>query len=58
MNIINNKVEGKFGLGNKRTMKDYKYLSGVDLINKKVLDKEKAFTGNFVSSLSWNKEPF
>ena len=57
-NIINNKVEGKFGLGNKRTMKDYKYLSGVDLINKKVLDKEKAFTGNFVSSLSWNKEPF
>ena len=56
--IINNKIEGIFGLGNKRTMKDYEYLSGVDLINKKVIEKDKAFTGNFVSSLPWDKELF
>ena len=57
-NIINNKIEGIFGLGNKRTMKDYEYLSGVDLVNKKVIEKDKAFTGNFVSSLPWDKELF
>jgi len=57
-NLINNKVDGIFGLGNKRTLKDYEYISGVDLINKKVIDKEKAFTGNFISSLPWDSSIF
>jgi len=57
-NLINNKIDGVFGLGNKRTLKDYEYISGVDLINKKVLDKEKAFTGNFISSLPWDRPIF
>lgn len=56
--VINNRVEGVFGLGNKRTLQDYKFLSGVDLISKEISEKEKAFTGKFVSSLSWNKPPF
>jgi hypothetical protein len=33
-------------------------MSGVDLLNKKVLDKEKAFTGKFVSSLPWDSDPY
>lgn len=56
--LINNKINGVFGLGDKRTIKDYEYLSGVDLINKEVKDKEKAFTGKFVSSLPWDKTIF
>ena len=52
--LINNKIDGVFGLGNKRTLKDYEYISGVDLINKIVKDKEKAFTGKFISSLAWD----
>ena len=57
-NIINNKVEGIFGLGDKRILKDYEFLSGVDLLNKKILDKEKAFTGKFISSLPWDSDPY
>ena len=52
--LINNKIDGVFGLGNKRTLKDYEYISGIDLINKIVKDKEKAFTGKFISSLAWD----
>jgi hypothetical protein len=39
-------------------MQDYKFLSGVDLINKEIIEKEKAFTGKFISSLPWDKTPF
>jgi len=56
--IINNKIEGIFGLGNIRTMQDYEFLSGVDLINKEIIEKEKAFTGKFISSLPWDETPF
>tara|TARA_B100000965_G_scaffold39862_1_gene29358 strand:- start:217 stop:1203 length:987 start_codon:yes stop_codon:yes gene_type:complete len=56
--LINNKIDGIFGLGDKRTLKDYEYISGVDLVNKKVIDKEKAFTGNFISSLPWDRAIF
>ena len=52
--LINNRIDGIFGLGDKRTLKDYEYISGVDLINKVVKDKEKAFTGKFISSLAWD----
>ena len=56
--IINDRVEGIFGLGDKRVLKDYEFLSGVDLVNKKILDKGKAFTGKFISSLPWDKDPY
>ena len=42
----------------KRVLKDYEFLSGVDLVNKKILDKGKAFTGKFISSLPWDKDPY
>ena len=58
IDLINNQIDGKYGLGNKRTLKDFEYLAGVDLIERKVIDKEKAFSSNFLSSLAWNKEIF
>ena len=39
-------------------MKDYEYISGVDLVNKVVSNNAKAFTATFVSSLSWQKSPY
>ena len=39
-------------------MKDYEYISGVDLVNKLVTNNAKAFTAKFVSSLSWEKSPY
>ena len=32
--LINNKLNGSFGLGIDKDLKDYEYISGVDLINK------------------------
>ena len=57
-NIINNRVEGVFGLGKKRILKDFEFLSGVDLINKKIIDGNKAFSAKFISSLPWDKNPY
>ena len=51
-------MKGVFGLGKERTMKDYEYISGVDLVNKVVTNNSKAFTATFVSSLSWQKSPY
>ena len=56
--IIHGNVKGVFGLGKERTMKDYEYISGVDLVNKVVTNNSKAFTAKFVSSLSWEKSPY
>ena len=56
--IIHGNVKGVYGLGKERTMKDYEYISGVDLVNKVVTNNEKAFTATFVSSLSWQKSPY
>ncbi len=56
--IIHGNVKGVFGLGKERTMKDYEYISGVDLVNKVVTSNVKAFTATFVSSLSWEKSPY
>tara|TARA_Y100000992_G_scaffold292360_1_gene249793 strand:+ start:1007 stop:2002 length:996 start_codon:yes stop_codon:yes gene_type:complete len=55
--IINNKINGDYGLGKIRNLKDFEHLSGVDLINKVVTNKEKAFTGDFLKSIPWNKSP-
>ncbi len=56
--IINGESDGAHGLGNKRTLKDYEFLSGIDLKERKIADKEKAITAKFVSSLSWKDSPF
>ena len=56
--LINNKLDGSYGLGIDRDLKDYEYISGVDLINKKVVDETKAFTADFIKSLSWKESPF
>ena len=42
----------------KRQIKDYEYLSGVDLIEKVVVNEEKAFTAKFLSNIPWDKSPF
>ena len=57
-NIINQQVEGIYGLGNKRNLSDYETLSGVDLLNKKVTNRTKALTASFISELPWNQLPF
>ena len=56
--VIHGEVEGIYGLGNKRTLKDYEFLSGINLIEREIVDKDKATTANFVSSLSWKNSPF
>lgn len=56
--LLNDEISGVFGLGASKSLKDYEYLSGIDLVNKKILDEEKAFTAKFISSLPWNESPF
>ena len=56
--LLNDEITGVFGLGSSKSLKDYKYLSGIDLVNKKIVDEEKAFTAKFISSLPWNESPF
>ena len=56
--LINGDIEGAFGLGDKKTLDDYEYLSGVDLKNKVVTDENKAFTAKFISNLDWRESPF
>ena len=56
--VISGEIEGVYGLGDKRTLKDYEFLSGIDLIKRELVDKDKATTANFVSSLSWKNSPF
>lgn len=56
--LLNNEIAGVFGLGASKSLKDYEYLSGIDLVNKKIVDEEKAFTAKFISSLPWNESPF
>lgn len=56
--LLNNEIAGVFGLGASKSLKDYEYLSGIDLVNKTIVDEEKAFTAKFISSLPWNESPF
>ena len=56
--IINGEIKDEFGLGNIRSMKDYEILSGVDLVNLKVLDEKKAHSSQYLSELSWEDSPF
>ncbi|MEL1234016.1 MAG: GlcNAc-transferase family protein [Candidatus Neomarinimicrobiota bacterium] len=56
--LINDDIEGVYGLGNKRTLKEYEYLSGVNLKDKIVSNEKKAYTSDFISSLQWRDEIF
>ena len=56
--LINNKIEGIFGLGNEKTIQDYEKLSGIDLLNKTIKDEEKAFTAKYISSMPWDKPSY
>ena len=56
--LLNDEITGVFGLGASKSLKDYEYLSGIDLVNKTIVDEEKAFTAKFISSLPWNESPF
>jgi hypothetical protein len=58
IDLINHKVRGAYGLGNIRTLEDFEYISGINLKEQKVVDSEKAFTSEFLSSLSWKNEIF
>jgi len=58
IDLIDDKVDGVFVLGNIRTIKDFEYISGINLKEKEIIDSEKAFTSNFLSSLSWKSEIF
>ena len=56
--VINNEINDEFGLGDTRSLQDYENLCGVDLKNMKVLDKQKAYTSEFISKLSWQDSSF
>ena len=56
--VINNEIDDEFGLGDTRSLQDYENLCGVDLKNMKVLDKQKAYTSEFISKLSWQDSSF
>lgn len=57
-NLINGDIDGVFGLGKKRNLINYESISGMDLKNKIIKDRTKAFTANYISSLPWKKLPF
>ena len=54
--IIQQDLKGSFGLGNERSLNDYKEFSGIDLKNKRIVDKEKAFNFKKLFDFDW-KEP-
>ena len=54
--IIQQDLKGSFGLGNERSLNDYKEFSGIYLKNKKIVDKEKAFNFKKLFDFDW-KEP-
>ena len=58
IDLINNKIDGEYGLGNKRTLKDFEYLAGVDLIERKVINKEKHSHQTFFHLLPGIKKYF
>ena len=56
--IIDGKLDGIFGLGDKRSLEDYEFLSGINFKKRSVTNKSKAVTADFISSLSWKESPF
>ncbi len=56
--LINNKLEPPFGLGKLRSIKDFGMLSGVDLINKRVVNEEVATNSFCFEEIQSKSEPF
>ena len=56
--LINNNLESPFGLGKLRSIKDFGILSGVDLINKKIIDEELATNSFCFEEIQSKFEPF
>ena len=57
VSIVDKSLKGTFGMGNNRSLDDFKYISGIDLANEKILDMRKATTSEFLDTLKWDKEP-
>jgi hypothetical protein len=56
--LINQKLEPPFGLGSLRSIKDFGALSGVDLINKKIVDEDVATRSFCFEEIQSKTEPF
>jgi len=56
--LINQKLEPPFGLGSLRSIKDFGVLSGVDLINKKIVDEEVATNSFCFEEIESKIQPF
>ena len=56
--LINQKLEPPFGLGSLRSVKDFGVLSGVDLINKKIVDEEVATNSFCFEEIESKIQPF
>ena len=57
VSIVDKSLKGTFGMGNNRNLDDFKYISGIDLANEKILDMKKATTSEFLDTLKWDEEP-
>lgn len=56
--LINQKLEPPFGLGSLRSIRDFGALSGVDLINKKIVDEDVATRSFCFEEIQSKTEPF
>ena len=56
--LINQKLEPPFGLGSLRSIQDFGALSGVDLINKKIVDEDVATRSFCFEEIQSKTEPF
>ena len=57
VSIVDGSLKGIFGMGKHRGLDDFKYISGIDLLNEKILDIKKATTSEFLDTLKWDEEP-
>ena len=55
--IINNDLTGTFGLGQIRSLDEYKDLSGIDIRNRKIVDEDKAYTFKKLYEMDWQQTP-
>tara|TARA_B100001057_G_scaffold367970_1_gene371396 strand:- start:1167 stop:2174 length:1008 start_codon:yes stop_codon:yes gene_type:complete len=56
--LINNNLQSPFGLGKLRSIEDFGILSGVDLINKKIVDEEVATNSFCFEEIESKSQPF
>ena len=54
--VLGNPLNG-YGLGNVRTLEEYKILSGMDMINKKIVNEAKATSSEFFEKVNWEDIP-